>query len=351
MTDPLIVFTKRGLYCPAGDFYVDPWRPVERAVVSHAHSDHAYPGMQKYFATPLTAAVMRLRLGAGIVVQEHEYAQQFSIGGVQVSLHPAGHVPGSAQIRIEHAGRVWVATGDYKRENDGISEPFELLACDGLITEATFGLPIYQWPPQSTVRADIQAWWAENRAAGRTSLLYGYSFGKAQRLLAMLAGDGPIYGHGAVYNVTQALRDAGMVLPELRRVPAVADMAEFEPGALVLAPPSAGGTPWVRRFRPFDEAFVSGWMSIRSSRSSRNIGRGFTMSDHADWPALIDTITGTGAQFVQPFCGSKNQLSRYLREELGLEAPDAPSGRYNAPADEGAPRVDEGAELAMERAD
>lgn len=334
-TKRLIVFTSKGLYCPAGDFYIDPWRPVEHAVVSHAHSDHAFRGMANYYATPLTAAVMRLRLSEDITVHEHDYGTSFTIHGVSVSLHPAGHVPGSAQIRIEVDGRVWVATGDYKVEDDGLSTPFEQLECDGMITEATFGLPIYRWQPQAEVAADIIAWWRANAAAGKTSLLYGYSFGKAQRLLAMVspAAVAPVYGHGAVYNVTEVLRTAGLKLPELLRLPELRSAEEIAPGALVLAPPSAAGSPWTRRFKRRDEAFVSGWMSIRSSRRSRAIGRGFTMSDHADWPGLLQAITNSKASFVQPFCGSKNPLSRYLREELRLDAPDAPDGRYNAPAD------------------
>lgn len=331
----LIVFTRKGLYCPAGDFYIDPWRPVEHAVVSHAHSDHAFPGMKTYYATPLSAAVMRLRLGGDIRVSEHEYGQPFNIGGVSISLHPAGHVPGSAQIRIEHEGRVWLATGDYKLENDGISTPFETIEAEGMITEATFGLPIYRWQPQAAVAESIRQWWQANQAAGKTSLLYGYSFGKAQRLLHMLhdPAQPTIYGHGAVYNVTEALRAAGLQLPPLLPVPDLAHADEIANGALVLAPPSAAHTPWLKRFPAKSEAFVSGWMAIRSSRRSRNIAQGFVMSDHADWPGLVQAITASKAQFVQPFCGSKDSLSRFMREELGLDAPDAPAGRYNAPTE------------------
>lgn len=333
---PLITFTSKGLYCAVGDFYIDPWRPVQHAVVSHAHSDHAFAGMQTYYSTPLTAAVMRLRLGADITVNEHYYGEPFFINGVKISLHPAGHVPGSAQIRIEVDGRVWVATGDFKLEDDGISTPFEAVECEGLITEATFGLLIYRWQPQAQVASEMKAWWKENQVQGKTSLLYGYSFGKAQRLLTMMSGANmpPIYAHGAVYNVTEVLRLAGMDLPPLLPLPDVTHKEAIAPGALILAPPSAANTPWLKRFPAKEEAFVSGWMAIRSSRRSRNIGRGFVMSDHADWPALISAIEQSKAQFVQPFCGSKNQLSRYLREELNLTAPDAPAGRYNAPVEE-----------------
>lgn len=325
----LIVFTEKGLYCPAGDFYVDPWRPVEHAVVTHAHSDHAYPHMKQYYATPISAAVMRVRLGADIAVTERAYGETFYINGVQVSLHPAGHVVGSAQVRIQVGNRVWVATGDYKLENDGLCEPYEQLQAEGFITEATFGLPIYRWKPQIEVQQDIVSWWKHNQAAGKVSLLYGYSFGKAQRLLSMLNSFGPIYGHGAVVSITRALREVGVDLPPLERPPLSKDPADLAPGALILAPPSVGNTSWVQRFGDYNEAFVSGWMSIRSTHSSRNIGQGFTLSDHADWPALLQAISASGATFVQPFCGSQHQLSRYLREELHVDAPDAPA-RYEA---------------------
>ncbi len=325
MRQPLIVFTKKGLYCPAGDFYIDPWRPVEHAVVTHGHADHAYYGMKRYYATPVTAAVMRVRLGADNLIHEHSYYEPFSIGGVSLSFHPAGHVPGSAQVRVEYQGRVWVATGDYKLEDDGLAEPFEIVEAEGMITEATFGLPIYTWKPQQQVFDDILTWWKANRDAGKASLLYGYSFGKTQRLLYHLAPHGNIYGHGAAVNITEALRGTGVPLPPLETPPLLKNKDEIIPGSLILAPPSAGGTTWVKRFGDYEEAFVSGWMALRSSRRSRNIQHGFAMSDHADWPDLLKAIQRSKAQFVQPFCGSKDQLSRYLREELHLDAPDAPA--------------------------
>jgi putative mRNA 3-end processing factor len=331
----LITFTSRGLYCPPGDFYIDPWRPVEHAVVTHAHSDHAFPGMNHYYATPLTAAVMRVRLGSDIQVSEYPYWQGFRINGVDVSLHPAGHVPGSAQVRIEKGNQVWVATGDYKLENDGLSTPFESVKGDGMITEATFGLPIYRWRSQKQVGNEIRAWIKANQSANKTSLLYGYSFGKAQRLLHMVGNEGSVYAHGAVYNITEALRALGLDMPPLLPIPDLKSGIQIEPGAIILAPPSAANSAWTKRFGTYEEAFVSGWMSIRSSRRSRNIAQGFTMSDHTDWPGLLNAITQSKATFVQPFCGSKNQLSRYLREELKLHAPDSPAGRYNAPADTG----------------
>jgi putative mRNA 3-end processing factor len=324
MKSPLIIFTPKGLYCPAGDFYIDPWRPVEQAVVSHAHADHAYKGMKHYHATPLSAAVMRVRLGKDIDVSSHPYGETFHFGPVGVSLHPAGHVPGSAQIRVEYAGRVWIATGDYKRMHDGISEPFEQLEGEGIISEGTFGLPIFKWQPQSEVMTEIESWWNANREAGKASILYGYSFGKAQRLQKALGGKGVIYGHGAVMNISNALREAGLELPHLESVHDVREKFDYA-GSLILAPPGAMDSPWIRRFGDAEEATVSGWMAVRASRRWRSLARGFVMSDHADWPDLIRTIDDSGAKFAQIFCGYTAVLSRYLREERGLEAPDKPA--------------------------
>ena len=291
-------------------------------MVSHGHADHAYFGMKQYYATPLTAAVMRVRLGQDVPVKEYGYGETFTFGPVAVSLHPAGHVPGSAQIRVEHQGRVWIATGDYKRLPDGVSEPFEQLEGDGIISEGTFGLPIFKWRAQAEVMAEIETWWAANRAEGKASILYGYSFGKAQRLQMALAGKGEMFGHGAVINISNALREGGLALPPLEPVHDARDKHDYA-GALILAPPSAMDSAWTRRFGDAEEATVSGWMAVRASRRWRSLARGFVMSDHADWPDLIRTIDGSGARFAQIFCGYSAALSRFLREERGLEAPDA----------------------------
>jgi putative mRNA 3-end processing factor len=321
MKDPLIIFTAKGLYCPPGDFYIDPWRPVEQAVVSHGHADHAYRGMKQYHATPVTAAIMRVRLGPEIDVTEHQYHEPFYFGPVMVTLHGAGHVPGSAQIRVEHAGRVWIATGDYKRAPDGVSEPYEQLTGEGIISEGTFGLPIYTWRPQVEIIAGIESWWAENRAEGKASILYGYSLGKAQRLQAALGEKGEVYGHGAVLSMSDTIRAAGIPLPEILKVHDAREKYDYS-GALVIAPPSVMDSAWVRRFGEAEEATVSGWMAVRASRRWRNLARGFVMSDHADWPDLLASIDGSGAKFAQIFCGYTAALSRFLREERGLIAPE-----------------------------
>ena len=328
---PVLRFTDRGFYCEAGDFHVDPWRPVARALVTHGHSDHARPGMGAYLATHQALPVMRMRLG-DIDAEGIAYGEPRRIGGATVSFHPAGHVPGSAQIRIEVAGEVWVVSGDYKLEDDGVSEPFAPVPCHSFISECTFGLPVFRWRPQAETAASIAAWWAENAAAGRVSILGGYSLGKAQRLLAMLDPDqGRILTHAGISATTDLLRDQGYALPATTRI-----MPEFDrksaAGALILCPPGLLGSTWARRFGPSSEAFASGWMALRGLRRRRGMDRGFVISDHADWPGLLSAIQATGAENIYLTHGYTDVFARYLKEtgmnataiqtEFAGEAPD-----------------------------
>ena len=313
----LIVARPAGLYCPPGDFYIDPWRPVESAVITHGHSDHARVGHARYLAHDKSAGILRSRLG-DIDLQTLPYGESVLHKGVRVSLHPAGHVLGSAQVRVEYAGEVWVASGDYKLEDDGTCAPFEPVACHTFITESTFGLPIYRWPQQAELFADINQWWRSNAAAGRASVLFCYAFGKAQRLLhGVDASIGPIIAHGAVEPLNRVYRDAGVNLPATKTVAEVDAAATSQ--ALVLAPPSAQGTPWMRRFGNYSDAFASGWMLLRGARRRRGVDRGFVMSDHADWPSLQRAIDGTGAERVFVTHGSVAVMVRWLSER-GLDA-------------------------------
>ncbi len=295
--DPVLTFTERGIYCPAGDFHIDPWRPVDRALVTHGHADHARWGHSRYLATRGTAPVMRHRLG-DIRLETVRYGEARRIGGATVSFHPAGHVPGSAQIRVEVGGEVWVASGDYKVEDDGLSEPFEPVRAHGFISECTFGLPIFDWAPQAEVVAGIEAWWRANAEAGRASVIGAYALGKAQRVIASVDPSiGPILTHGAVEATNAVLRAQGVALPGT--VPVTAEVKGKDyPGALVVAPPSALGTPWMKRFGAASTAFASGWMRLRGVRRRRAADRGFVMSDHADWTGLNAAIAETGAERV-----------------------------------------------------
>lgn len=313
----MVVVRKEGLYCVPGDFYIDPWQPVERAVITHGHGDHARPGHRHYLCAAPGAGILRTRLG-DITVQGLAYGEHVLHQGVRISLHPAGHVLGSAQVRMEYGGEVWVASGDYKVEPDATCDPFEPVRCDCFITESTFGLPIYRWQPQAQVFDDINAWWRRNAAEGRCSVLLCYAFGKAQRILSGLdAGIGPIVCHGAVEPLNCIYREAGVALPATVMVGDI-DKAALRQ-ALVLAPPSAAGSPWIRRFGDFSDGFASGWMQLRGARRRRGVDRGFVLSDHADWPGLLQAIRATGAQRVIVTHGSIPVMVRWLCEN-GLDA-------------------------------
>lgn len=316
----LLQLTDRGLWCEPADAYIDPWAPVDRAVITHAHADHLRWGHQRYLVSAPGLGVSRQRLGSyADRVESVAYGETTTINGVRFSLHPAGHILGSAQVRVEYRGEVWVVSGDYKTDADSTCAPWEPVRCHTFITECTFGLPIYRWPSQDTVFAQINAWWRDNANAGRASLLYGYALGKAQRLLSGLDPSiGPILTHGAVETMTALYRDAGVAMP-----PTVyATVDKRDPAwsrAIVVAPPSADGSPWVRRFGKSSAAFASGWMLVRGARRRRGVDRGFTLSDHVDWPQLQQAIAATGAETVWATHGFTGPVVRWLRER-GYEA-------------------------------
>ncbi|MBB3808512.1 ligase-associated DNA damage response exonuclease [Pseudochelatococcus contaminans] len=315
----LVQLRPEGLYCPAGDFHIDPWRPVPRAVITHGHSDHARSGMGTYHVTESGLPILLWRLGQQDY-HAHPYGEAFTLGAARVSLHPAGHVLGSAQVRIEVDGEVWVAGGDYKRQPDPTCEPFEVVPCDVFITEATFGLPIYRWPDTAEVARDILEWRDECAAGGEAAIVYCYALGKAQRLLAEIGAldDQPVWLHGAMDPGVDIYRAAGAQLAPTRRVADAAKDESFA-GRLVIAPPSAAGSPWLRRFRRAQQGFASGWMRIRGNRRRRNYDRGFVISDHADWPDLLRTVQETGARRIIATHGDTDALVRVLRD-MGVDA-------------------------------
>ncbi len=319
MSDDLIIASPNGLYCPAGDFYIDPWRRVDKAVITHAHADHARTGHGGYLAAAPAEHVLRARLGT-ISLQTLAYGERIAINGVHVSLHPAGHVLGSAQVRVEYQGQVWVASGDYKVAPDSTCAAFEPVRCHTFISESTFGLPVYRWESPDIVFKDINTWWADNAASQRASVLFCYSFGKAQRILAGIdASIGPIVCHGAAESLNRAYRHSGVVLPETVMVSELGgkstaqDKSTYQ-RALVIAPPSAQGTPWIKRFGDYSDAFASGWMQLRGARRRRAVDRGFVLSDHADWPGLMHAIRGTGAERVIVTHGYVPVMVRWLSD-------------------------------------
>jgi putative mRNA 3-end processing factor len=311
----LIEPTEKGFFCPAGGFYIDPGRPVARAVITHAHADHARPGCESYLATPACARLLEARLGAAVKIQELAYGEPLDVNGIRLSLHPAGHILGSAQVRLERGGQVWAVTGDFKLQPEPTCAPFEPLRCHTLITESTFGLPVFAWPEPGEVAAEVNAWWRRNGEQGRPSLLFAYSLGKAQRIAARLdAGIGPVFTHGAVEPIMDVYRQCGIHLCPTRPVSDALGKDGFK-GALVLAPPAAEGSPWIRRFPDASRAFASGWMRIRGNRRRRALDRGFVLSDHADWRGLLSAIDACGAERVWVTHGFAEELVRYLVEK------------------------------------
>lgn len=311
---PLLEFQAEGIYCSAGDFYIDPWKPVRNAVITHGHADHSRWGHGHYLATRLAAPVIRYRLGQDIRLEAAEYGEVIRRNGVSVSFHPAGHIVGSAQVRVAYKGEVWVVSGDYKVEDDGISTPFEVVPCHSFVTESTFGLPVYRWRPQEEVYGEINAWWRQNTGEGKTSVLTAYALGKAQRVLMHADQSiGPVFTHGAVENVNQVIRDQGMPLPPTTKVESHHTARDFRT-ALVIATPAALGSSWMKKFRPYSTGMASGWMALRGARRRRSADRGFVLSDHADWPGLNQAIRATGAENIYVTHGYTGIFVNWLRE-------------------------------------
>lgn len=306
--------TPSGLYCSEGDFYIDPRRPVKRAVITHAHADHARPGSQAYLCARDSMVVLQHRLGIDSDIQSLEYGEVLTTNSVRISLHPAGHILESAQVRIERGGEIMAVSGDFKTDVDPTCKPLEPIRCHTFISECTFGLPIFRWPSPEQVMREINSWWQANRQQNRTSILFAYALGKAQRILTGLDSDiGPILTHGAVENINRCYREAGVMLPETRYIGEL-ENSKLPAGALVIAPPSADNSLWMRRFPRRSRAFASGWMRIRGIRRRRSVDRGFVLSDHSDWNGLVETIEASGAQRIKLTHGYSDEMARWLHE-------------------------------------
>lgn len=321
---PLLELTSLGFYCPKGRFYIDPWRPVSKAVITHAHGDHAYAGHRHYLTQRDGLPVLQHRVGRpGTHFYGLDYRETISINGVQLSLHPAGHILGSSQVRVESEGQVWVFSGDYKLAADGVCAPFEPVKCDVFITESTFGLPCFQWEPQELIFEEINAWWRHNRSQGITSVLLGYALGKAQRLLKGIdPAIGPVFAHGAIWNVTEIIRQQYPDLfPPMQKFSSEIPKQQLI-GSLILAPPSAIHGPWINRFQPFRVGYASGWMALRGVRRRYGADKGFILSDHADWRELQQVIQATGARRIIVTHGFADVFSHWLQQQ-GYDAHEA----------------------------
>ena len=330
ITARMLIKTEKGLYCPAGDFYIDPMGAAERAVITHAHSDHARRGSQQYYCTKPGVGLLRARLGKNISVHGIDYREKIQFGGVQVSFHAAGHILGSAQIRMEGNGEVWVVSGDYKREADPTCEPFEPVPCDVFVTEATFGTPGYRWHRDADLGREIFDWWQENAARGCNSVLFAYALGKSQRVLGALAPltKRAVYCHPAVTEINKCYRESGIVLAPTHCLSEV-ESSRVLRGELVLVPPAFLQSEQAQVLGDgYRTAFASGWMSKRATDGKiygygDGYDHGFVMSDHADWADLVRTVLETGAQRVYVQHRGQGALVRHLRS-LGLRAyPDS----------------------------
>lgn len=335
----LLQVTDKGLYCEKGDFYIDPWKGVDFAVVTHAHSDHARGGSKNYLAVAPGEKILRERIGANGHIEPLAYGKSITRNGVKISLHPAGHILGSAQVRVEYRGEIWVASGDYKTEPEATCAPFEPVKCHAFITESTFGLPIYRWRPQSEIFAEINAWWQANQAAERASVLFAYSLGKAQRILSGIDPSiGPIFVHGAVAKFQRLYAEQGIKLPEVHRAN-VENLREAKGRALIIAPSSTQGSPWLAKFGEASHAFASGWMQLRGARRWQALDRGFVLSDHADWDGLVASIRATGAERIFPTHGFTAPMVRWLNEN-GWEA-EAIATKFTGESPDKTPEAEE----------
>ena len=312
-----IRFTNKGIYCIPGKFYLDPWKPVDYAVISHGHSDHARWGMKNYLCHHFTKPIIQHRLGAEISLQSVEFNETVVRNGVKISLHPAGHLIGSSQIRLEYKGQIVVFTGDYKVDEDGLSTPFESIKCHTFITESTFGLPIYNWSSNDTYRKILQDWIAENSANGKTSILIGYSLGKAQRIMKLAEGVTEIFVHSAIANTNKAIAKAGIHLPDYNLIN-WENKKELQ-GKTVIVPPALIGSNMIKKIPNGTTAVCSGWMQIRGNRRWKSVDAGFPISDHADWNGLLEATKASGAEKVFVTHGSQAVFAKYLNE-IGIEA-------------------------------
>jgi putative mRNA 3-end processing factor len=315
----LLELKTNGIYCPQAGVYIDPWEPVDRAIITHVHSDHARPGSKHYLIQSDSAVMLQHRLG-NVSFQTVEYKETITINGVHFSLHPAGHMLGSAQVRVEYNDEVWCVSGDYKLQDDAFSAPFEPVRCNSFVTESTFGLPVYKWAPQQKIYEEIALWWKENRLLEKASVLTGYSLGKMQRLIvnvlplaADIIGEAKVFAHGAIFNINEKLREAGYKLPHIPYA-SNADKSDLR-CALILAPPLAVHSSWLKRFEPYSLGHCSGWMTVRGAKNRSAVDRGFALSDHVDWNDLNDTVAATGASQIFVTHGYTDVFAKWLNEK------------------------------------
>lgn len=314
----ILHFNDKGIYCVPGDFYIDPWKPVEKALITHGHADHARWGMKSYLCHHFTVPILHSRIGKDIHVEGIGYNETRNINGVKVSFHPAGHIIGSAQIRLEYKGKIVVVSGDYKVQDDGISTPFEPIKCHEFVTESTFGLPIYNWDSIAQQNKAMQNWVIHNQSQGKTSVFVGYSLGKAQRIMKALNQIAPIYTHYSITKLNEAYKQVGVQLPEYTSLDFRESVAHVDQ-SVVIVPPALVESNALKKIPNMIYAICSGWMQVRGARRWRSADAGFAISDHADWNGLVTAIKETQAEKVYVTHGQTAVFAKYLTE-LGIEA-------------------------------
>ena len=327
----LIKFTNKGIYCKQGNFYIDPWHPVDYAVTTHGHADHVKFGNKNYLCHDLTKPILQQRYGLTDNVQTLPYHQTIDINGVKLTLFPAGHVIGSSQVKLEYKGEICVVSGDYKVEYDGISTAFEPVKCHTFVSESTFGLPIYNWQAQEIIFEQIKNWVTDNHLKGKTSILVAYSLGKAQRLIKNLGDQYPIYVHNSIANLNESFMAAGVELPKTIRITADLKKEELQKG-IVIVPPALADGKWIKSLQQPAVGICSGWMAVRAGRRWRSADAGFALSDHADWQGLLTAIKATTAEKVFVTHGSTAVFAKYLNE-IGISAEEVTT-KYGAEDDD-----------------
>jgi putative mRNA 3-end processing factor len=299
--------------------YIDPSKPVAKAIITHSHSDHARRGSSAYLTCTRNIAILRHRIGSSIDVTGLDYGEPTSINGVNISFHPAGHIPGSSQVRLEYKGEVCVVSGDYKLEYDGLTEEYEPVKCNTFVTESTFALPVFKWDPQNEIADSIKKWWSRNKSKGNICVIGAYSLGKAQRLLKLLHSDEErVLVHSSIQHINHVLRFSGYDIPETETYIQSMKRDELE-GALIIVPPASLGAESFAMLEPYENAFASGWMAVRGSRRWQSIDAGFGMSDHADWNDLNEAVLMSGAEKVFVTHGFTEVFAKWLREK-GIDA-------------------------------
>lgn len=327
----LVRFTKKGIYCIPGKFYLDPWLPVDYAIISHGHADHARNENKHYLCQTDSKAILKHRLGADIDVESLNYDESRMVNGVKVSFHPAGHVIGSAQIRLEYKGFIVVFTGDYKVKNDYLTVPFEPIKCHEFITESTFGLPIYNWLSEEHLQKEMHDWVYKNQSHNRTSVFLGYSLGKAQRIMKLMEGVDKMYVHSAIHNLNYAIESSGINLPHTELLTYDFKKEDLQ-NKIVILPPGLLGSKLLKKIPNAATAICSGWMQIRGNRRWQAVDAGFALSDHADWNGLLSAVKATEAEKVYVTHGSQAIFSKYLNE-IGIPSAEVKT-EYGADDDD-----------------